>query len=359
MFLKRLTLTNFRNYPALSFEFKNQITVFIGDNAQGKTNFLEGIYFLSSSKSPKAEKDEELILSGENYLRVQGEVSVSAGSAGQQVSESVDLEIAMQIVNGMMRKKVKVNGISRRVADYSEHLAVVLFAPEDINMVTGSPSLRRNHIDQTISQVDREYKKALSNYENVVTRKNKILKAINEDKARTDQLTYWSNSQVEFGEILSKKRIEFFKFINSVEKKFGDYKFEYIPSPISSARLQEYQSREVASMSSLIGPHRDDFLFTLNGQDLSKYGSRGEQRTAVLDLKLADVSYMESRLGERPIFLLDDIFSELDDEHRKHVIDLSNLQQTIISTVEFDAFLKKSLKDADLYTVNSGIVKTL
>jgi DNA replication and repair protein RecF len=345
MFLKNLKLTNFRNYPTLDFKFKNQITVLIGDNAQGKSNFLESIYFLSTTKSPKADKDEELIKQGESYLRVMGKV------------DETDLEIALQLVESSLRKRVKVNGIGKRVADYAANLAVVLFAPEDVNLVTGSPSLRRAHLDQTLSQIDREYKKALSGYENVVTRKNRVLKAINEDQARTDELTFWTDQQLILGTILSIKREEFFKFVNSVEKKFGAYKFEYLPNPISAERLKEYQGREIAATNSLVGPHRDDFLFTLEGKDLAKYGSRGEQRTAVLDLKLAEVAYIEATLGSRPIFLLDDIFSELDDAHREHVIELSKMQQTIIATVEFDHYLQKALKEAEWWSVNTGQIK--
>jgi DNA replication and repair protein RecF len=360
MFLKTLNLTNFRNYSHLSFNFKNQITVLIGDNAQGKSNFLEAIVFLASSKSPKADKDEELIKQDENYLRLEGEVTAGSGKGeAESEEEETNLEIAMQMQDGRLKKRVKVNGVARRVADYMANLVVVLFAPEDVNLVTGSPSMRRNHIDQLLSQIDRDYKKALTNYENVVTRKNRVLKAINEGSAGTDQLIYWSREQAQSGSTLSQKRRDFFKFINSVEKKFGDYKFEYAQSTISEERLKEYQGREVAAMNSLIGPHRDDFVFTLNDKDLSKYGSRGEQRTAVLDLKIAEVGFAESALQTRPILLLDDIFSELDEDHRQHVIDLAKLQQTVIATVEFDQFLKKALNKTDLYGVEAGKLKKI
>lgn len=355
MLLKNLTLTNFRNYSTLDFNFNNQITVLVGDNAQGKSNFLESIYFLATAKSPKADKDEELIKQEENFLRVSGEV------------DEANLEIAIQVVEHTVRKRVKVNGVGKRVADYLVNLAVVLFAPEDVNLVAGAPSLRRAHIDQLISQVDWEYKRALSHYENVVSRKNKVLKAINEDKASTDELIYWTDQQVILGTILAIKREEFFKFINSVEKNFGEFKFIHQPNLISAERLKEYQGREIAATNSLVGPHRDDFTFLLAEKearsdsalpkDLAKFGSRGEQRTAVLDLKLAEVSYIESILKTRPIFLLDDIFSELDVAHRQHVIELSKLQQTIIATVEFDQYLQEALKDARWCRVTQGKIE--
>jgi DNA replication and repair protein RecF len=354
MFLKSLKLTHFRNYQKLDFNFDKQITVLIGNNAQGKSNFLESIYILATTKSPKADKDEELIHTGEEFVRVEGEVRLQV--TGDSEQESTNLEIAMQLVEQSLRKKAKVNGIPRRVSDYSENLAVVLFAPEDVNLVSGSPSLRRNHLDQTMSQTDREYKRSLSNYENVVIRKNRILKAINEGKASIDQLDYWANQQVLSGEILIEKRKDFFEFINGSEKKFGEYSYDYLCNTISKERIAEYQQKEILSSSSLIGPHRDDFMFMLNGRDLAKFGSRGEQRTAVLDLKLSEVAFMENKLSSRPILLLDDIFSELDEAHREHVVSLSKLQQTVIATVEFDRYLRDLLKDANWFRVEKGIL---
>lgn len=343
MFLKNVTLTNFRNYSDCKFEFNSQITVLVGDNAQGKSNFLESIYFLATTKSPKAERDEEVIKNGESILRVEG-----------LLDTEISLEIAMQLLEGKLTKRIKVNGVGRKVSDYSANLAVVLFSPEDVNLVTGSPSLRRAHLDQTISQVHKEYKRALSNYENIVIRKNRLLKSVREGQAKLSELDFWYDQQILLGGLIVLKREEFFSFINSQEKKFGNFKFEYLENALNSARLKEYQKKEVESASSLIGPHRDDFLFKLNDIDLSKFGSRGEQRTAVLDLKLTEVEYFESVLNNRPILLLDDIFSELDVSHRQHVIDISKMQQTIIATVDWDDYLAQALSGAKIVQVKNG-----
>lgn len=343
MYLKSLKLKNFRNYSELDFKFSKKITVLIGNNAQGKTNFLESVYFLATTKSPKAESDDELIRYGQDILRVEGEND-----------NKVSLEISIQSTEGNLLKKVKVNRVPRRVFDYSSNLVVVLFAPENVNLVTGSPSLRRNFLDTTISQIDRNYKRALSNYEQLITRKNKVSKRIREGLSKRDELSYWLDQQLDLAQILIAKRVEFFKFINSIERKFGSFNYQYIQSEINKQKLNDYLDREIASASSLIGPHRDDFLFFLGDRDLAKFGSRGEQRTAVLDLKFAEVSFLERELSDRPILLLDDIFSELDNIHRTHVIDLSNSQQTIISTVEWDDHLEKSFEDAGLYLVVNG-----
>jgi len=350
MFLKILKLKNFRNYNELTFNFNSQITILIGDNAQGKTNLLESIYFLATSKSTKAERDSELVKNDQTFLNVQGEIEVKK-------DDRVELEIAMECTETSQKKRVKVNGVPRRLVDYTGNLAVVLFQPEDINLVTGSPSLRRYFIDQTLSQVDREYKRTIGQYEQIVTRKNRILKLIRENLASVDQLLYWLEQQVQFGEIISRKRIELFKFLNSHKQRFGHNTFVYNPNEVTKDRLLEYQEREIASASSLVGPHRDDFVFFQDQKDLSKYGSRGEQRTAVVNLKLAEVEFIEQKLNSKPLLLLDDIFSELDTAHRQHVVELSQLQQTIIATVEFDQYLRDQFKEFQIVEVEKGTVK--
>ncbi len=348
MFLKSLILTNFRNYSKINFQFKKPITVFIGDNAQGKTNFLEGIYYLASAKSFRAEKEDELIKQGENILRIEGEITND---------EEVKLEVVILNEAGVFKKKVRVNGIPKRVFDYSSQMAIVMFSPEDINLVTGSPSLRRSHIDQVVSQVDRDYKRTINSYEELITKKNKVLKRIREGRGRKDELVFWSDQQLLLGTLITEKRKSFFEYLNTVERTFGEVSFKYIENEITSPKLNDYQAREIEAATSLIGPHRDDFIFVLDGIDLSKFGSRGEQRTAVLDLKMAEVSFIENVLHRRPVLLLDDIFSELDHEHMQHVISLSDLQQTIISSVEWDKYLEDALKGADIYQINQGSIK--
>jgi len=347
MFLRSLHLTNFRNYSDRTFDFTTPITILVGDNAQGKSNFLESIYFLATTKSPRVERDEQVMRWSESITRVEG-----------NLENETELEVVLQKIDHLIKKRVKVNGIPRRVIDYSEQIVVVLFTPEDVNMVTGSPSLRRDYLDQTLSQVDRGYKRAVSSYENVVTRKNKVLKRIREGLGKRDELTYWIDQQLQWGKIIQQKRREFFQFVNSQEKNFGTFSCDYIESVLNSERLQEYQSKEIDSASSLIGPHRDDFLFLLNGLNLAVFGSRGEQRTAVLDLKLSEVSFIESVIHDRPILLLDDIFSELDESHREYVMQLAKLQQTVIAAIELDDELLKLLpKTTQVVTVDKGNIQ--
>lgn len=365
MFLKSIKLLNFRNYSQVKYEFKTPTAVLLGNNASGKTNFLESIYFLASGKSPRADQDLEVVRKDQSFCKVEGAVIQNdseqlSQSVSQNTSDSEhsDLEIHMQLIESRFRKRFLVNGIPKRVYDYHGHLAVVMFSPEDINLIIGSPSARRSHVDLTLSQVDKEYKKAIISYENIIIKKNRLLKAIKEGFSKPEELTFWSDNQLKYGATIVAKRKNFFESLNSTERKFGNFAFEFIESVLTPAKLMEYQPKEIEATVSLIGPHRDDFLFKLNGSDLAKYGSRGEQRTAVLDLKIAEISFMEQILGDRPILLLDDIFSELDESHKQHVLDITSLQQTVISVVEMDSFLRRKLKGAaSLFIENGALVE--
>lgn len=351
MKLLNLGLKNFRNLAGTQISFEKDIMVLIGDNAQGKTNFLESIYFLATGKPIKTETDEEIICFGESVVSVEGKVKSQKG-------EENIISTMIQKTGEGLKKRFLVNGIPRRLLDYSGKLVVVYFRPEDIDLVTLSPSLRREYIDRTISQVDREYRKILNSYLKIITQKNKLLKLIREGFAKVDELIFWNSEQLKLGISLQKKRRNFFEIINSFEKRFGDFEYKYLPNEISKDRLEELNGREIQAVVSLIGPHRDDFAFFLEEKDLAKYGSRGEQRTAVLDLKITEVAYFEGIIGERPVLLLDDIFSELDVSHRHHVLDLAKLQQTIIATVEYDEYLKKALENQQVLTVNNGVINS-
>jgi len=352
MFLKKLELTNFRNYSNLSLEFDHRPTILVGNNAAGKSNLLEAVYLLSTTKSQRVDTEDELIKEGEKFCKVEGLLD--------EPETKSDLETELLIIINepseevAFRKKVMVNGIGRRVVDFIGNLPAVIFYPSDINMVTGSPSLRRWHLDLGLAQVDTDYKKALTLYEQFLTARNRVLKRIREGKARVDELEYWTNELVEKGKEVSIKREDFFKFINTLEKPLGEFVFEYIENPITVEKLIETNGREVAAAQTLIGPHRDDFIMWLEGRKLAHFGSRGEQRTATLAFKLAQLEYMAKILGKRPILLLDDVFSELDANHRAHVVEVVGKQQTIIATVELENIPKSFLDQSRILRVEDG-----
>lgn len=349
MFLKQISLTNFRNYAQLELKFDHRPTILVGNNATGKSNLLEAIYLLSTTKSLRVETEDELIKEGASFTRVGGFLS--------QPETELLVIINRPTEEVSFRKKVLVNGISKRAVDFIGNLPAVIFYPSDINMVTGSPSLRRWHLDLALAQVDSEYKKSLTRYEQFLIARNRVLKRIRDGKGKVDELVYWTKELVEHGRVISSKREEFFNFINTQEKPLGEFIFEYKPSPVTVERLMETNGREVAAAATLIGPHRDDFAVLLEDRDLAHYGSRGEQRTATLAFKLAQLEYMAKILDKRPILLLDDVFSELDSDHRAHVVEVVGKQQTIIATVELDNIPKEFLDQARILQVENGEIR--
>ncbi len=351
MFLKNFNLTNFRNYSQLELEFDTRPTIFVGNNAAGKSNILEAVYLLSTTKSQRVENEDELIKEGEEFLKVEGFTTDDLMAGG-------DTELLV-IINKptsevSFRKKVLVNGISRRTVDFIGNLPAVIFYPSDINMVTGPPSLRRWHLDLALAQIDPGYKKALTLYEQFLTARNRVLKRIREGQGRSDELKYWTDELVEKGEGVRVKREEFFQFINSLQTPLGEFRFEYRQSPISVEKLQETNGREVAAAATLIGPHRDDYAIQLEGRNLAHFGSRGEQRMATLAFKLAQLEYMAKILGKRPILLLDDVFSELDSDHRAHVVKVVGRQQTIMTGVELENIPQDFLHSSRILRVEEG-----
>lgn len=369
MLIKKLNLTNFRNYTELDLTFSEKPTIFIGPNGAGKSNILEAIYLLSTTKSPRVELESELIREGSDFFNVRA-----------VAQPQVELLISV-VEQERLGKRVMVNGVGRKVVDFIGNLPAVIFWPSDINMVTGSPSLRRWHLDISLAQIFPGYKRSLTSYEQILTSRNRVLKAIREGKGRVDELTYWTDELIKEGEAVSGKRQECFQFINSLESSLGDFRFEYKPSVISVEKLQETNGREVAAAATLIGPHRDDFDMVIleraerligskdtedsigpsglqndKGRDLSKFGSRGEQRMATLAFKLAQLEYMAKILGKRPILLLDDVFSELDVAHRALVAEIAKLQQTIIATVELENIPKDFLDSSRILRVEDGAI---
>lgn len=336
MNLANLKLQNFRSYKKIEFKFSQATTLLIGENAVGKTNLLEAIYLMATGKSFRADREMEMINWDEELARVKAEVN-----SGQSKT-NLELMLTTGSVNGVHApaKKYLVNGIARRQIDFIGNLRAVLFWPEDLELVTDSPSLRRKYLDSVLIQVDREYRRNLLSYEKGLRQRNRLLDLINEGKAARSQLMFWNQLLIRSGGYLTDKRQELLNFINFTKSTIHNYETEYDKSVISESRLAEYANEEIAAKATLVGPHRDDFLIKIQKNhstkslDLSKYGSRGEQRLAVLWLKLAELDFIQSTTNERPILLLDDIFSELDEEHRELVFGLLGRQQTIITSAE-------------------------
>lgn len=369
MFLKNIKLNNFRNFSQVEIQFA-PLTLLLGRNAQGKSNLLEAIYFLATTKSPRAEKDVQLIKQSENFVRVEGEVVEELRSMNYELREESNitkLEIVMQKKEEgeLLEKRVKVNGVGRRVVDYIGNLVVVYFSPEDINLVTGPPALRRWHIDLTLAQVDKDYKNAISAYSQALVSRNRLLKKVKEGQAQVMELDFWTDQMIQTAETVTTTRKDFFQQLNGIisssweQNKLGKLKLIYEESVLSKERLKDYLVREIAAGLTLIGPQRDDFWFEFNDHNLAAFGSRGEQRTVVLELKLAQLKFISHIKNTAPVLLLDDIFSELDEEHRQFVVSLAQNQQTVLSAVEETQVPQDLLKGASIVRVEKGTVKPL
>lgn len=322
MKLTKLRLQNFRNYELKELELGER-TLVVGENGAGKSNLLEGIVLLARGISFRAEKIEEMVKWGEEAGRVKGRIRLDG--------DVVDLEVILTA----SKARYLVNGVAKRRMDFVGKFAVVLFRPEDLQLIEGSPGERRGWLDAVLAGVDREYSRSLLSYEKGLRRRNKILDLIREGEVSRTQLAFWDGLLIREGTVLTSKRKELVELVNQYWQKTDNHlSLEYDFSGISEARLAQYKEEEVAAGYTLVGPHKDELVFNLKERNLAVYGSRGEQRMAVLWLKMAELQFVESKLRERPVLLLDDIFSELDQSHRRMVVKLTAKQQTIMTATE-------------------------
>lgn len=336
MKLERLTLTNFRSYSKHVFHF-GEHTIIIAPNGAGKTNVLEAIYLLATGISERAGVTEEMITFGKDIGTVAGILELK----DERSELSVVLTRGIYMGKRTPKRRYLVDGVPRTRAKFGGKLPAIMFRPEDMRLVEGSPSRRRAFLDETLSMAHPEYARALTVYEASLRRRNKLLDAIRDGLAQRQQLSYWDQSIIKNGNILTDYRRAFLEYLTQVETSFGSYQLEYDASTISPARLAQYSEAEVAVGYTLVGPHKDDFSVSgRNGtkvwKNLMVYGSRGEQRLAVLFLKLGTLTYMEEKMQVKPILLLDDIFSELDETHREEVVKMTAGRQTIITSAEED-----------------------
>jgi len=347
MFLSRILLQHFRSYPQADFTFNEGVTCIVGPNTAGKTNLLEAISLLAIGKGFRAEKETELIQFGQDVARVKGQLL-----RGEEDKEKVRLEVVVaqgETAGGRSYlKKYLVNDVPKRRVDFVGQLQSLLFIPADLAVIIGSPSYRRHFFDEVLEVVDREYRMALSSYERALRQRNALLELARETGQRNQaQFSYWDDLLITNGQIITKKREAFIAFMNKEEKTLLQFTVIYDHSTISEERLLQYKDAEVGSGVTLVGPHRDDFQVSLmvhkEERDARTYGSRGQQRLVVLQLKLLQLAFMKQS-GGQPILLLDDIFSELDENHIHLVMDIIKGQQTILTTTHEEFLGKKATR---------------
>ncbi len=408
--LVRLSLDYYRNYNHLVLDFPSRLTLLCGNNAQGKTNLLEAIFLLATSKPVHATVEREVVgweASDEPIPYCRVAAIVQNDHAGQ--SRNVELEIIYTPrADGInFTKQVKINGVGKRSMDLVGRMRSVLFLPEDIKLVDGSPSERRRYLDVALCQIDPVYCRTLSSFQKVVTQRNSLLKSLrNQDTEATSdsveaQLIFWDEQLVGYGVDVLVKRIDYTSMLSVMARRRHaeltegreSLLMEYLPSfNVSTmdeaefqrwkegdaasetdailvrcgrdvimqryhAKLQSRRAREISAGATLYGPHRDDLRFLADGRDLRTFGSRGQQRTAALSLKLAEVQAMTETTGDAPLLLLDDVMSELDARRRGMLLQtLDSVEQAIITTTDWNDFGLDFRNAAACLVVQNGTI---
>jgi DNA replication and repair protein RecF len=335
--INKISLANFRNFKTKTFSFPEKVTTIVGPNGAGKTNILEAIFLLATGKSFRARLEEEMVNYDAEVARVTGILPGKQSLEVVLTRGEITVGEFPKKVERVARKRLLVNKVGKRLVDFAGILRVVVFGPWDLNLVVESPSIRRKFLDTVLFQTDREYRRAVLSYEKGLRQRNRLLWRIREEGISRQGLLFWDQLLIKNGDYISAKRQELIDFINGSVPLDGEvFSLEYDKSAISEARLVQYAQEEVAAATTLVGPHRDDFIFKIGKKqrELARFGSRGEQRMGVLWLKIAELQFMEKKTQEKPVLLLDDIFSELDRQHRDIVIKVTKGRPTILTTAD-------------------------
>ena len=402
MHLKHLALTHFRNYARLELDLPARISLFSGGNAQGKTNLLEAIYYLATTRSPRASSDRQLINWAADrevipYARLE---ALFTRAGRDHTIEMTLVKEPQSTANGVavtFRRQIRLDRVLRRAFDAVGTLNVVLFMPEDISLVAGSPAQRRRYLDITLCQIDRVYCRSLSRYNRVVRQRNALLRQICASHADANQLDYWDEQLSNLGAYVLSRRLwatrELARHAGKIhlaltggqerlqlryhgsvtgqvpygasglsdEEEMGAWEDDamHVSGLAASflAALRAARAEEIARAVTVLGPHRDDLRSLLNDRDATIFASRGQQRTLVLALKLGEVELMRGQTGEMPILLLDDVISELD-QHRAQFLlqNLVHTHQVLITTTNKDCFPADFLASAVLWGIHDGSI---
>ncbi len=332
MLLTKLYLSHFRNFEKKEVEFNPHLTLIVGENAKGKTSLLEGIYTSIFGRGYRESRELELISWDED----QGLVETIFTQNGDKTLFQIRL---LRQANDRVEKQYYVNKSQKTSMQYKKfQTKAVLFAPEHISIVDGSPIKRRNYFDIVISEFDNTYKKSLRNYENALRRRNKVLENYTSEYQLDMELPFWNNYLLENASYITKKREEYMQYLNENPTVDGkEFAIEYIKNEFNEARMRKAFEQEKRMRRTVIGPQKDEFIITLNNErekNVHLYGSRSEQRLGVFWLKLNEIRYFEEVLGNKPILLLDDVFSELDEHNKELVMKVIKKYQTVITTTE-------------------------
>ncbi len=411
MHITHLSLTNFRNYGRLELALPQGPILLYGNNAQGKTNLLEAIYYLATTRSPHADNDAQLI----NWDAAQSEEPVVVGRLVANIATAQQThQLEMRLIqeqkptiarnrNFSFRRQALLDRRKVRLMDLLGAMRVVLFLPEDIQLLTGSPANRRRYMDITLCQIDPVYCRTLSNYNKVLEQRNAVLRQIAEEQTGRDVLPIFTEKLITLGSTVFLRRAKFLADLSRETQRIHyetltegreSIRLVYLPrlhvkrskiSPGSDPKptelgdwlethqgqseivtdrfaklLQESLSTDIARGATTIGPHRDDWSFQLNGRSLGSFGSRGQQRTAILALKMGEINWMTNLTGERPILLLDEVVAELDEQRRTALLSsITETTQAILTATDPGMFTDTFLQQATRMEVENGRVNVM
>jgi DNA replication and repair protein RecF len=367
--VRTLALDGFRSYEHVDVVLGDGPHVVVGRNAAGKTNLVEALVVLSTGRSHRSSADPELVRWGADFART----AASVEHAGRR--EELEVVIHARAAAGA-RKRVRVNGVNRRASALRAMLRTVLFAPEDMLLIVGSPSLRRNSLDALVAQREPTAAAVMATYQRTLTQRNSLLRRLREEEADRAELVYWTKAIVEHGarildwrretlavlagplaaahrEIAPDEEELSLRYVSNVERGAGEGHQEAL-----ARRLRETAEKEVWNGATLVGPHRDDLVFVSAGRELTEFASRGQQRTAILALKLAEFDVLTELDGRPPLLLLDDVFSELDPQRRAHLVRrIGSLPQAIVTTTTPDDLDPALVAASTLWRVEPGVVR--
>lgn len=372
MFIKSIELTNFRNYENLSLEFSSKKVLLIGKNAQGKTNLLESLYYLSCLSSSRAKTDSELILWNKDFSKLKAYI----------LKNDIEKELEV-LINPPKRKELKINGIKKtKSSEFCTNLSVVSFSVNDLLLLRGVPDDRRSWLDMAISQIYPAYPDRISKYNKIRTQKNNHLKDIKGNiQADTSLLDVFNSQLIVAGSNIIFLRLKFLQELQKIamEKHLQIANNETLTTIYNSTvcddidfsltkdltieniaqsyekKLQERKLEEIIRAQSLVGPHRDDVSFFINNIEAKKFASQGQQRTIVLSLKLAELELIKEKIDDIPVLLLDDVLAELDNIRQNYLLNaIGSETQTIITSVDTLQFDEEYLKDVEIFKISDG-----
>lgn len=380
MYFTKIKLINYRNFLNISIDLDSNLNIFIGSNAQGKTNILEAMTILVRGASYKTNNDKQLINWDNNVSYLFGEINKN----DESFEVNISLEKKVESFNKIkLTKVIKINQNIQKKSILNKEFKGVVFSPEHLQIIKGSPSLRRRFLDEQMSQIYPLYQRYLSEYNRILGHRNNILKRGDNRKEVRENLLIWDPQLIKRGSFLILARSRFLKKMNYLANNFHqeitkgkeNLKLSYQNNVIENSKEEEislinktfkdkierYKKKEIDYKTTLYGPHRDDFLVFVNNANVAFYGSQGQQRTSILSLKLGEVDLIKEREGVYPILLLDDVMSELDEERRHFLLELiiNKKVQAFITSINLNYFNNDITKKAKIFKVEGGEVSVL